>query len=109
MASEEPAVDEVADHVADQDVRLLYMRRQLRRRDAEVMIDEPRELAAVAAGQPDRDDAELLADVERAQHVRRVAARRQCERDVTLATERFQLLGEDLGVTVVVADARENR
>ena len=59
VVPEEPPIDELAEHVADQDVRLLDARRERARRDAEADVDRAGERAAVAAGEPDGADAEL--------------------------------------------------
>src|SRR5581483_260021 len=101
---EESPVDELADHVSDEDVRLLDARGEPAGRDAQAHVDDARELAAVAAGEPDRLDADFATDGDRAQDARRAAAGRDRERDVAGGAERAHLAGEDVVVAVVVGD-----
>src|SRR5439155_13532020 len=65
---EQAAIDELAEHVSDQDVRLLDARRVGARGHAQAEIDQAGERPAVAPGEPDGLDAELPAHVDRAQH-----------------------------------------
>ena len=77
-----PALDQLADHVQQRAVHFLDARAS-RRRHVHVDVGQPARRAAVAAGQRDRRSARAPAPPRSAaQHVRRVAARRDAERHV---------------------------
>src|SRR3989454_8418229 len=106
---EQAAIDELAEHVPDQDVRLLDARRVRARGHAQAEIDQAGERPAVAAGEADGLDAELPAHLDRAQYARGAAAGGDGERDVAPGAERAHLAREHLVVAVVVGDGGERR
>src|SRR5207249_1912202 len=106
---EQAALDELAEHVPDQDVRLLDARRVRARRHAQAEIDQTLERPAVATGEADGLDAELPAHLDRAQYARGAAAGGDGERDVAPGAERAHLAREHLVVAVVVGDGGERR
>src|SRR3989454_7196649 len=106
---EQAALDQLAEHVPDQDVRLLDARRVRARRHAQAEIDQTLERPAVATGEADGLDAELPAHLDRAQYARGAAAGGDGERDVAPGAERAHLAREHLVVAVVVGDGGERR
>src|SRR5439155_15229400 len=106
---EQAALDQLAEHVPDQDVRLLDARRVRARRHAQAEIDQTRERPAVATGEADGLDAELPAHLDRAQYARGAAAGGDGERDVAPGAERAHLAREHLIVAVVVGDGGGRR
>src|SRR5205823_7401756 len=104
---EEAAVDQLADDVPGEDVRLLDAGGVRGGRDPETHLDHGRQRPAVAAGQADRPHLALAARLDGAEHARRAAARRDRQRHVAALAERTHLPGEHLLVAVVVGDGGE--
>ena len=79
-----------------------------RRRHEDANVGEVRHGRRI--GPKERDGLQALGArlLERGQHARRSAARRNPERDVARATEGFDLPGEHASVVRIVRDAREN-
>ena len=67
-------VDQLADDVANQDMRFLNACGCRRRRNAQQMIYHSAQLAALSAGKTDCDDAQSPTNLDRAQHVLGVTA-----------------------------------
>src|SRR5262249_44553790 len=85
--SSQLSIDEIAEDVADQDVRLLDARGELAGRDPEAQVDRAGERAAVAARQADRMDAEITTGGHGPQDVRRAAAGRERQRRISASRQ----------------------
>src|SRR5215208_6547540 len=87
---EQRALDDLAEHVGDEDVPLLDARRLVSRHD-DAVVAQRRHVAAAAAGQADRRHAHGPRRGQRAVHVRRPAAGRDPQRHVARRPQPAQL------------------
>src|SRR5215207_5328057 len=86
-------LDEVAQLVPEEEVRLLDSRR-LRARHHDRGVRDVSDLAAPPAGDADREGAALTRGLEAAHHVGALARRGEPDRDVLRPAERLELAGE---------------
>ena len=100
----EAAVHHLADHVANENMGFLNPGRDGCGRDTQAMIDQGSHRPAVPARQPDGRYADGATALKAAQHVCRVAAGRERDGDIMVFAERLDLLGKNIGRTVVVGD-----
>ena len=96
---------ELAQHVTDQDVPLLDPRREVRR-NADTLVDGRADLASARSGHGNREQSHRPAGFDSSDDVSRVAAGRNAYRHVTGSRQTFELPGEHLLVSVIVADGR---
>src|SRR5215212_4347607 len=102
------ALDDLAEHVGDEDVALLDARRRVGG-DDNAVVAQRRHVAARAAGHPDRRHAHRARGVQRSVHIRGAPAGGDAEGDVLRRREPAQLPREDLVEAVVVGDGGHRR
>lgn len=109
LSGEELSVDNITDYMTDKDMRFLDSRAVLAFGDAQHEIYFADHFAAASARQPDRYNRQTFANIDRLQHVGRIAAGGERHGDVSRFSECLDLLGKYLSVIVVIGDRRQGR